>query len=86
MQADKKHLEELVETRKEREEQTKVWEDKIAGNRLRKEESDANNSRLEAKLARQLEINRELEVKLAGLRKMEEKAKKHGPEPEGAAG
>ena len=35
VQEDKKKLEELEEIRKEREEQTKVWEDKITGNRLR---------------------------------------------------
>ena len=81
VQADRKHLEELEERDKELDEQNKVYEDQIASGLQEKEELASKKGSLEAQLANQLAVNRELEVRLAGLRKLEEEAGKNEPEP-----
>ena len=81
MQADKKHLEGLEEEVQEKDEQSKTYEDEIAGGFQEKEEQDSEKGSLQAQLANQLAVNRELEVRLAGLRKLEEEAGKNEPEP-----
>lgn len=85
VQAEKRQLEELQEKQKELDEQAKTYEEQIAGAQEAKTSTAEEIGSLQAQLAKQLATNRELEVKLAGLKKLEEEGRKTGanqPEPE----
>ena len=81
VQAEKRQLEELQEKQKELDEQARTYEEQIAGAQEAKTSTAEEIGSLQAQLAKQLATNRELEVKLAGLKKLEEEGRKTQPEP-----
>ena len=81
VQAEKRQLEELQEKQKELDEQAKTYEEQIAGAQEAKASTAEEIGSLQAQLAKQLATNRELEVKLAGLKKLEEEGRKTQPKP-----
>ena len=81
VQAEKRQLEELQEKQKELDEQAKTYEKQIAGAQEAKTSTAEEIGSLQAQLAKQLAANRELEIRLAGLKKLEEEGRKTEPEP-----